>query len=110
MSVAQVTMASNINRPDGGHPRRTWAAAGPPIAGLPCQWRQVLPRALAEGSMPPLFASDHGVPLDLDLCVGICQSRDRDHCAAREIVAEDLPADLPKVLAIADIGHKNGHL
>src|SRR4030095_2649601 len=57
-----------------------------------------------------LLASNDGVALNFDLCVGVGQRRDRDERAPREIVAKYFSANLREPIAITNVGDEHGHL
>src|SRR5580704_970601 len=57
-----------------------------------------------------LSASDHRIPLYFDLSVRDGQRGDGDESAAREIVAEYLPADLREAIAVANVRNEYRHL
>src|ERR1700738_2744035 len=51
----------------------------------------------------------YGDPLNLDEHFRVRETRDCDQCARREIVPEDLLAQLGKAIPISSIGNKHGH-
>src|ERR1019366_3531254 len=57
-----------------------------------------------------LFASDYRKTLYFDFSFRNGQRGDRDESAAREIVAEYLPADLREAITVTNVRNEHGHL